>query len=419
MDNSRLILFVFVLALECACLTQSAVSSEPSGEAWTLADFEALALQRNPSLGAAWARVEAARGQRIQSGLYPNTVVGYQSTEMGIRDTAGQQGAFVSQRFITGGKRQLDVDIASQEVLQAEAQFTAQQSRVLNDVRTRFYDVLIAQRRVELSGGLVRVGEQSVEASEKLLEGRQVGRNDVLQAEIEAESARILDGNARNEHAEAWRRLAAVVGVPLLRRTHVVGNLEADLAELNWEDSISRILAQSPELDAAAARIERAHLAVHRAYRERIPNVDLMVAVRHHNFTMDDVANVQVGIPIPYLDRNQGNIYRAKAEYSAAQAEVLQIQLDLQDRLAVTFRRYENARQQTDKYSHRILPRAKESLQLVQQAYREGQVGYLTLLTSQRTYFEVSLAYLQSLRELREAAIVIQGQLLTGSLQRR
>jgi len=400
------------------CFGQATAEVRQSGPL-SLVDFEQMAMRNNPSLTIAWSHVEATRGRLIQAGLFPNTIIGYHATEIGNLGRAGQQGGFVSQRFITAGKRRLDKAVAGQEMQQAEFQFQAQQCRVLNDVRTRFYDVLVAQHKVGLAGKLAHVGEESVRASKQLVESLQSTRNNLLQAEIESESARILYDNAVNEHLESWRRLSAVVAVPNLRLAPVVGDLDRGVASFTWDDSLAAVLTKSPELAAAHAKVERAQFTVNRERRERIPNVDALLSVRHQNITSDDVANVQIGIPIPLLDRNQGNIYRAEAELAAARAEVRQIELDLQDRLAVSYRRYANAQQQADKYSKRILPRANESLTLVQNGYEKGQVAYLTLLTTQRTYFRVHLDYLAAIRELRQSAVQLDGQLLSGSLQTR
>jgi len=383
----------------------------------TLADFEAVALAENPALAAARAQMEAARGSWVQAGLYPNTVIGYSANEVGIRDTAGKQGGFISQRFITGGKRRLDRAVVAQEVEAAQFDYHATCRRVQNDVRIRFYDLLIAQRRVELTDKLAHVGEESAAASRDLLKGKQISRTNLLQAEIEAESAHILHDNAVGEHREAWRRLCAVVGVPIVEITPVAGDPEAELLACSWEQCLATVLDESPELAAAGARVERSRLAVCRARRERIPDVDLSVAVRHENVTAYDTASVQVAFPLPLLNRNQGNIYRVEAELTAACAQLKKTELALQDRLAVTYRRYENARHQTERYVRRILPRAKESLESVRDGYREGQVDYLTLLTSQRTYFQANLDYLRSLREMRVAAVALEGLLLTGSLE--
>jgi cobalt-zinc-cadmium efflux system outer membrane protein len=375
-----------------------------------------MACAENPALAEAAARVEAARGRRLQAGLYPNTVIGYSGNEIGIRDTAGQQGASISQRFVTGGKRRLDRAVAEQQIEAARCEFEATRRRVFTDVQIRFYELLIAQQRLHLTEQLAAIGEQSADATRDLLRGGQIRRTDVLQAEIEAESAHVLHDNATGNHRAAWQRLCAVVGVPYIEITTVAGDPAEDLPECSWEACRTRLFSESPELGAAAARVQQARLAVVRARRERLPNVDVSLAVRHQNATGDDAASVQVGFPLPLLDRNQGNIQRAEAELAAACAQLKRTELALYDRLAVAFRGYDNARRQVDRYVRRILPRARESLAWVRAGYAEGQVDFLTLLTSQRTYFRANLDYLDSLEQLRVAAVRLDGLLLTGSL---
>jgi hypothetical protein len=66
-----------------------------------------------------------------------------------------------------------------------------------------------------------------------------------------------------------------------------------------------------------------------------------------------------------------------------------------------------------------MVPRAQRSLTLVTEGYETGQVKYITLLTAQQTFLQVSLSYLDSLRELRTASSIIEGRLLTDSLAER
>ena len=72
-----------------------------------------------------------------------------------------------------------------------------------------------------------------------------------------------------------------------------------------------------------------------------------------------------------------------------------------------------------EKYADEILPNAQTSLELVTAGYRQGEFNYVTLLTSQRTFFQVNLAYVEAIRELRSAAVAIEGNLLGDSLQQR
>ena len=383
----------------------------------TLAELEGIACQNNPTLAAASARRDAARARQVQAGLYPNPVVGYHATEIGNLGTAGQQGGYISQRFIMGGKLQLDQAIAGKEIAEAHFRFHAQEQRVLSDVRVRFYDSLVAQQQVDVTRELARIGDELVSAAEKLIEGRLGTENDLLQAEIKADEAKIFLDNACNEQIEAWRRLVAVVGVPAMQMTPIVGELESDLSDFDWDSCYAMVLGNNPELNAARKRVERARIVYCRAKKEPIPDIDLSVSVRHHNVTESDVANVQLGIPIPIFDKNQGSIRAAHAEWVVACNEVKRTELSLQDRLAMAYRQYANASQQVDRYSRRMIPKAKRSLNLVTDGYEKGQVEYLTLLNSQQTYLQVNLAHLDSVRELRASSAIIQGQLLSESLK--
>ena len=93
------------------------------------------------------------------------------------------------------------------------------------------------------------------------------------------------------------------------------------------------------------------------------------------------------------------------------------MELDLQARLSEAYQRYSNASQQVDQYVNAILPDAQKSLDLVESGYRQGEFGYLDLLTAQRTYFRVSIAYVESLRTYWTSRIHIEGMLLTGGLR--
>jgi cobalt-zinc-cadmium efflux system outer membrane protein len=238
-----------------------------------------------------------------------------------------------------------------------------------------------------------------------------------LQARVEANSARILLETSRNDHTAAWRKLASSVGSPDLPPASLAGDLEADIPDISFDDAMQTLLAESPELAVARANVDRAQRALRRACAERIPNVDIQAGAAHDNATHDDIANVQIGLPIPIWNRNQGGIHRAQAELAAAQSDVQRVELDLHHRLASTYQRYANAKQQVDTYKSDILPDAKSSLDLVNNGYKQGEFKYLALLTSQRTFFQTNLLYLESLQELRRSSTEIEGFLLTDSLQ--
>jgi cobalt-zinc-cadmium efflux system outer membrane protein len=125
---------------------------------------------------------------------------------------------------------------------------------------------------------------------------------------------------------------------------------------------------------------------------------------------------VQVLLPLPFINRNQGGIRQAQADLMAAEHAVLQTQLDLQNRLAPVFERYASATYRVRRFRESILPAAQESLDLVRQGYTAGEFPFLNLLNAQRTYFQTNRLYLESLLDLRTSTAQIEGLLLSNSL---
>lgn len=387
----------------------------------TLSDLEQMALAANPSISRAAALVEAARGNWVQVGLPFNPSVGYEGQQLGSRGLAEQDGVFVSQEFVRGGKLQLNRNVAAQQIAKAESELAAQQQRVLTDVRMAFYQVLIAQRQAKLTIELQSIAAEGMKTAEALLRGKEVGRVDLVQAQLEFENADILVQNAHNRSRAAWQTLATVVGDPGLIPQPLEGDIEAEHTLHDYPATLERLLTSSPEIAAARAEIERTRWAAERARVEKIPNVTVqgMVNWRDNGIGGRPDGEISVGVPLPLWNRNQGAMIEAAQEAAAAERALDLLELELQQRLAPVYERYANALNQVEKYRTRILPAAKESLDLIRRSYEAGETGYVNLLTSQRTYSQTNLNYLASLRELRAAEAEIDGLLLKGSLENR
>jgi cobalt-zinc-cadmium efflux system outer membrane protein len=387
-------------------------------EGLSLPDFENMAVAGNPSIARAASLVQAARGNWVQVGLAPNPQAGYEGQQIGSRGRAEQDGVFVEQEFVRGGKLRLNREIAAQEIARACQDLAATQQRVLTDVRVSFYQVLIAQEQERLTTDLASIARESLSVSDNLFKQKEVGRVDVLQSRLEVQNAGVLAENARNRGVGAWRSLAAVVGDPELPPRHVIGDL-SEIPHHEWQASLERLLTTSPEIAIAMINVERARWAAERARVERTPNVTVrgLVNWRDNGIGGDSDGAISVGMPIPVWNKNQGGVTQAGHQAAATERALYQLELSLQNRLSPVFERYSNARNQVTRYRDEILPTAKETLDLTRNLYQSGELGYLSLLTAQRTYFQTNLSYLDAVRELRTASAEIDGLLLSNSLE--
>lgn len=385
--------------------------------ALTLEGLEALARQHNPTLAQAAARIEASRGKALQAGLYPNPTVGYQGEQIGAAGTAGErQGLFISQDIVTAGKLRLSRAKYEQEAVQAEIQAQAQEYRVRNGVRMRFYDVLVAQHTVEVRRRLLRVTEDGVKTTRELVNVGAANRADLLQAEVEERRARVDLRAAESRLQGQWAQLAATVGQPQLACVPLAGLLEPTSAPPDWERLLCDLLQASPEMQFAQAEVVKDEITLRRERVEPIPNVRVQAATGYNFETRNTTADVQVGIRIPLFDRNQGTIRQAQAELSRAHAEVTRVELSLRQRFADAQARYKVAQASAEEYRAEILPRAREAYELLLESFRARRAAWPQVLVAERTWFQLSAEYLEALHDLRRADVEITGLLLTDGL---
>ncbi len=405
--------------LEARVARQEIIRTPVPDRPLTVSDLEALALSNNPSLGRALARIAAARGNWVQVGLPPNPNVGYEGQQLGSGGQAEQHGIAASQEFVRGGKLRLNREVAAQEVAKAQQELAVQQQRVITDVRLTFYDILVAKSQLDIALHLEQIADEGITAAEALLRAKEVGRADLLQAQLERENAQIITQNSRNRFNAAWQALAAVVGQSHMQPVPVTGDLEEPRGDFQWEGTLQHLLLRSPRISVAVTEIERARWALERARVEPRPNitVDGVMNVVDNGIGGDPDGNLLVTLPLPVWNKNQGGVAEAVARIAEAERGLEQLELQLQRQLAPVYERYANARFQVDRYRSRILPVASESLDLTRKAYQAGEANYVSVLTIQRTNAQTNLNYIHTLRELRMAEIELEGLLLRDSLE--
>ena len=392
-----------------------AVDGTTAPKILTLAEAEMLATGSHPALREAAAQVRALGGKWVQVGLRPNPTIGYAGTQIGDDGTAGQQGGFVSQEFVTAGKLDLNRCVVLHEQQAAEQRLQRTQLQVITTVRKYYFEALTAERSVTLARQLSDIAGQSVRVSEQRLKALDIPKTALLQSEIESESASLLEQQANERHEAAWRRLASVVGMPDDRPAALEDVLTRELPDLDLATVSERLKRESPELAELRFGVEQARVAVDRATAGRVPNMSVLAGVQRDNSTQDTIANVQISIPLPVFDRNQGAIAQASGELSAAQAALQARELTLDQQLSLAMRDYRTARERVTKYASKILPAARETLDMISTGYQHGQLDYVQVLTVQQTYAAKNLSYLQDLETAWKEWAEIDG-LLVGDL---
>jgi outer membrane protein, heavy metal efflux system len=381
-----------------------------------LEDLEQIALANNPTVAQVQANLRAAMGFTKQAGLYPNPTVGYYGDEIrGGYIGGGKQGGFISQTIVMGGKLGAARRVAELETNEIQTTAQIQRLRIQNNVRALFYQVLAAQRLVEVRQNLAKLAADATQTSLQLGNVGQADRPDILQAELEEQQAMVSVKIAQHSIEASWRMLAAVVGRPDLPVVTLEGDLET-IPDLNYEESIATTLRESPELKLAEQAVERAEASL--VQEKKVPIPDLQVTgILVQSFEPLDTtgrptgvqAGAQIGIQLPFFNRNQGNIAAARGEIDSAKQELARLRLQLQRELASMFRNYDSARVTAEQYKTELLPRAEQAYRLYQANYQKMSAAYPQVLISQRTLFQLEADYIQALENAWQSSLAIRG----------
>src|SRR4051812_12713508 len=214
--------------------------------AMQLDQFEQWALATNPTLQQAHAIARQSAGQARQVGLLPNPSVGYQGEQIrGGAFRGGEQGAFVQQNVVLGGKLRLRRNIYEQQRRIDEIGVTEQRYRILSDVGQSFYAALAAQEVVNVRRRLLGLAMDAAETAHQLANVGQADAPDVLQSEVEAEQAKVDYLTAQRTYLQEFRALAALVGKADLPVAPLAGPLE-NPPSLNEDQIAQQIVNESP-----------------------------------------------------------------------------------------------------------------------------------------------------------------------------
>jgi cobalt-zinc-cadmium efflux system outer membrane protein len=390
----------------------------------TLEQVQQIALANNPTLGEAQASIRAAAGRTRQAGLWPNPTVGYTGEEIrGGSFGGGQQGVFVQQNIILGGKLGLEKKVFAIEGQQAEAENHEQQLRVENGVRMAFYQSLAAQQMVEVRKQVGAVAADALQTTRQLFNVGQADEPDVLQAQVELDEAELAVVSAQQDQQRAWQALRAVVGKSDLPLTTLKGDLDA-LPDIDAEQTLQTILRDSPSVKIAQLNITRANAALTRARREVVPDLSLKAGYLNNLEQLGTIPPkavgsegfAEVGLNLRIFNRNQGNIQTARAEEDGAKLEVQRVALVLRQMAAPVIEDYSTSRAAAERYKSRTLPTAQRAYELYLRKYHEGAAAYPQVLIAQRMLFQVQVSYVAALENVWISAVTLQGLLLTDGL---
>lgn len=409
----------------CALANVSPVSAEERNfNAQQAVEF---ALQNNGELKALREEKGIREAGKIKAGLFPNPVLEMDGTTGELTGSRFENTVSVgiSQEFLTAGKRGKRLKVAEKEIESFDSQVDNSARILREEVKTTFYDLLLVEKRVELAKRSIALNNQLFDVTKQRFEVGDIPELEVNLARVEVSRSQGRKVEAERELSPTKARLLALLGLASSESATFSGTLEVATFTKNLEDLKVLALKNRPDLKALEAEKAKGEAGVTLARAERIPNVTLGLGYQRENSAIDlsgeevksrdNLIGLKLSIPIPFFDRNQSGIMEAKARRASAENRYLYAQKVVEHDVESAYARLTTAEKSLAIYTKDIIPQLEENLKLVQEAYRLGEVGILTVIDEQKKFFEVNDGYLTALYN-RQAALVKLESVVGGDL---
>lgn len=376
-----------LLLIALLALTRVAVA-----EPLTLAEAEQLWLANSRELRLAAIAVDAAQADLLTAGQRANPDFSVNVSSISSSGAIGNgswqdkkmDSVFrLDQLIERGDKRELRLRGAAARLgatqLDAEA-FNAQQRMQL---RHAYYDLRLAQERLQLAGESAALMRRTLEITRIRLKAGDVAAIDVSRLAIDQARAEAEQRQAQADLESAQQALAYLIGrddraTELLARDdwptpHPLPDLPT------WSD-------ERPALRAAQRRVEAAEAErdLARARRSR----DVTVGVQYERNPQGvPINSYGFGISVPLLlwHAHEGEIARAEAEVDASKGAYAQQRAQLFGQWAQARRALAAAQGRLDRLGGSMLEDAGRVAQAAEVAYSKGARGLLDLLDARRT----------------------------------
>jgi outer membrane protein, heavy metal efflux system len=363
----------------------------------------ALFREQSPRLAAIRAAIFVADADLLDARIYPNPTISISAAHTTIGgDTMGvtQPTLGIEVPLLVGRQRAHRLTAAEGHGKVARADAASSQGQAELDIHSRFVALLVAQEKtVVLTAGLadtkalreIVVGRSSAGASSMYA----VERIDLAIATL---ASKVDDATA--DQASAAGDLAVAVGIPGWQ-PHAIGTLTPVTTG-------AAIDVAHPMLVLDQAKVSSSNADAIRAKADGVPTPSLAIQTWGTTDPRGLVLSAGFSVPLPFFDRNQGAVARARAEGRRAELELSahknQLATDLERALRVLAAR-SAAR---DRFQADGLQRLTKLRTMAEASYRAGQGGIVELLDALGAITEARLRNLELVAAVVVAALDVR-----------
>jgi cobalt-zinc-cadmium efflux system outer membrane protein len=385
----------------------------PAQRSITISDAVSIFLRQNLQLIAARYDINTAEAEKLTARLRPNPQLSVSSSGLPLKFTGPlikeQTYSYgVSQTVELGGKRRKRIEAADANADLAEGQFQTVVWQLTNDLKRKFYAVLLAQSLLKLAEENQKTFAETLQHTTELYKAGEISGLELTRLEVEKLKFDTDVANSERDYEVALRDLRVTLGGDY-RTTDidVAGTLDYQPYDFSLVDLRDKALAARPDLKAAQLGERAADASIRLQNAQRIPDLTLGAGV---NQVPLDVSTYSfgVGIALPIFDRNQGERAKALIDRQRAQNQEQLITNQLVSDVDKALVAYEAQKRRVELYRTGVLTKVDQIQNLTEFALKAGESSTLDLLDAIRTRRDTLASYYQALFDYHSSLLDLE-----------
>lgn len=410
----------------------AAGSGNASGVRITLEEVLAEGERNNPGVRAAEGAWKASlqRAPQVRVLPFPQVDMGFALQRDGERFSPVFKRIGVMQHFHWFGKLALMGAMAEREAEINRKLYENARLELVFRVKEAYFDLYLAHRREKILTESLMLLKNMEEAARRMYAAGGSSYSDVLRLQVEGdklENERISAGRLKEP---AQTRLMAALGAP-----RGEGRLEPAPPALDTPDLDERVLQErlktgNPVIGSMDDMIEMRGLGVRLARKNFYPDFSIGVDYMFSGDAgMAGMPGVPAGVsePLSAVLSLKIPLWSGKNKAALREAEIMKergfrekeaMADSMLAHLAMLIYEYEDARRKMSLYRDKLLPRAREALEVARTAYGAGKAKFMDFIDTQRLWLEFGLMLeeteMMTLKRLAEIEKLTGGVITPG-----
>ncbi len=419
--------FCFFLPLQVSAATIAA------GETLTLQRAIDIALKNQPSILAGQSTVranEATIGQ-ARANYYPE-ITASGSYNRSYSETTGTTTGFtkgtsstttstyrdqytssvgLSQMIFDFGKTPTQVRINTLNTESSRLDLDSTINTVIFNVKQAYYNVLQAQRNRNVAEETVKKFEQQLEQAQGFYTVGKKAKIEVTKAEVDLSNAKLSLIKSENQVRLSRVTLNNAMGIPNVPDYTLEDNLLYAKYGLLFEDALSKVYAQRPDLQSLIMKKEAAKESVNLAQKGYFPVISGSANYSYSGseFPLNNGWNYGLNISIPLFSgfETKYRVAQAQANYDAITANEQSLRLDIYSQVQQAYLSLRLA-EESMVASELAVKQAKENVELATGRYQAGVGSPLEVTDALVGLNNAQVAYTQALTDYKNAQASIE-----------